>query len=60
MKLMEKSIKDGFSVCIWNDTIHQKDINEMYLAGVDVQRFIEQNTYSGIEAQLKFGFWRKC
>jgi hypothetical protein len=60
MKLMEKSIKDGFSVCIWNDTILQKDINEMHLHGVDVQRFIEQNTYSGIEAQLKFGFWRKC
>ena len=60
MKLMENSINNGFSVCIWNDSIQQKDINEMVLSGVDVQRFIEQNTYSGIEAKLKFGHWRKC
>lgn len=60
MKLMEKSIRDGFTVCIWNNTIRQKDINEMILAGVDVENFIKGNSYSGIEAQLKFGFWRKC
>jgi hypothetical protein len=31
----------------------------MVLAGHDVQSVIESNTYSGLEAKLKFTTWKK-
>ena len=40
-----------------------KDINEMILSGKTSQEIldiIDANTYSGIEAQLRFSTWRKC
>ena len=59
-KRMEKLIRDGKSVCIWPSYIHQKDINEMVLAGVtDIEKIIKQNTYRGLEASLRLATWRK-
>jgi hypothetical protein len=60
MKLMENSIKHKFHVCIWDNKIQQKDINEMIMAGVDVKRIIDNNTFVGAEALMKFITWRKC
>ena len=31
----------------------------MILAGYDVQNLIKLNTYSGLEAKLKFNNWKK-
>jgi len=62
-KLINKTISQGFSVCLWPDTVEEKDINEMVLAGrspEEILDIIDRNTYSGIEAQLKFTEWRKC
>lgn len=39
--------------------INEKDINDMVLSGHDVQSVIESNTYSGLEAKLKFNTWKK-
>ena len=36
-----------------------KDINDMVMCGLDVQSVIESNTYSGLEAKLKFTTWKK-
>ena len=47
------------TVVIWPDHIQQKDINDMYLAGHDVQDLVESNTYNGLEANLKFNLWKK-
>jgi hypothetical protein len=44
---------------IWPDTIVEKDINDMVLAGRDVQSIVECNNYSGLEAKLKFTTWKK-
>ena len=52
-------IEDGNSVVIYPNTIVEKDINDMMLAGHDVQKLIESNTYSGLEAKLKFTTWKK-
>jgi len=55
-----KLIRGGRSVCIWPSSIIQKDINEMWLAGIkDIENIIKNNTYSGLEAQLKLASWRK-
>lgn len=56
---MEKVIKNGFKICIWPSDVPGKDINEMFLAGVNPERIIEENTYQGLVAELKFAAWRK-
>ena len=39
--------------------IKEKDINDMVLAGHDVMSVLKSNTYSGLEAKLKFTTWKK-
>ena len=59
-KRMEKVIKNGYKICIWPSDVPGKDINEMYLNGLkDVEKVIEDNTYQGLQAELKFAAWRK-
>jgi hypothetical protein len=36
-----------------------KDINEMVLEGINAEKVIEENTYRGLTAKLKFADWRK-
>ena len=54
-----KCISRGESVVIWPSGIVEKDINDMILAGHDVQSVIKLNTYSGLEAKVKFNNWKK-
>ena len=56
---IEQCISRGDKVVIWPSNIQEKDINEMVLSGLDVQSVIELNTYSGLEAKLKFTTWKK-
>ena len=44
---------------IWPNNIVEKDINDMVMSGHNVQSLIESNTYSGLEAKLKFNTWKK-
>ena len=53
------TIDSGHSVVIWPSNIDEKDINDMVMSGLDVQSVIESNTYTGLEAQLKFTTWKK-
>ena len=58
-KLMERLINQNYELVIWPETIKQKDINDMVLAGVkDIKTIIDNNTFSGLEAQLKLAIWR--
>jgi len=62
-KFIEKLIDEDYSICLWPDTIHEKDINEMVLAGKSANQILETintNTFSGMEAKLKFTEWKKC
>ena len=52
-------IERGERVVIWPSGIREKDINDMVLAGHDVKKLVECNTYSGLEAKLKFTTWKK-
>jgi len=63
IKQLEKYIDLGYSVCMFPDFIMQKDINEMILHGGmtadEITNLINTNTYTGMEAKLKFSTWRK-
>ena len=56
---ISKTIDSGDSVVIWPEGIDDKDINDMVMSGLDVQSVIESNTYSGLQAKLKFTTWKK-
>jgi transcription elongation factor Elf1 len=63
VKQLEKYIESGFSVCMFPEHIQQKDINEMILHGEmtidEIVEVINTNTYTGMEAKLKFSTWKK-
>ena len=56
---ISKVIDRGDKVVIWPKKIQQKDINDMFLAGLNVQKVVDSNVYSGLEATLKFNDWKK-
>jgi len=56
---ISNTIARGDKVVIWPSNIHEKDINDMVLAGHDVQSIVESNTYDGLEAHLKFTNWKR-
>ena len=62
-KQLAKYIEKGYNVVMYPDTVVEKDINEMILAGRtpdQIQDLINRNTFTGMEAKLRFTEWRKC
>jgi predicted RNA-binding Zn-ribbon protein involved in translation (DUF1610 family) len=59
VKRISKTIDRGDKVIIWPINVHQKDINDMVLAGLNVMDVLKSNTYSGLEAKIKFNNWKK-
>jgi transcription elongation factor Elf1 len=68
------AINSGYKVCLWPPSLEQKDVNEMILkkvsgsyckteviqkAGKYIKNIIDDNTFQGLEAELKFSSWRK-
>jgi hypothetical protein len=61
-KQLAKYIDLGYNVCMLPDTLQEKDINDMVLAGRsvdDILKVINTNTFTGMEAKLKYADWRK-
>ena len=56
---IERCIERNQKVVIWPSNIVEKDINDMVLGGHDVMSVIKLNTYSGLEAKIKFNTWKK-
>ena len=72
---MKKSIEEGYRICIWPDNIKEKDINEMILSkvpnneyvhhdlikkiGWDIRITIEENTFYGLQAELRLAEWKR-
>ena len=56
---MESLIAKKFPIVIWPKNIKEKDINDMVLAGHNVNNLIQSNTYQGLEAQVKLAEWKK-
>ncbi len=59
VRRIEDTIDRGEKVVIWPTNIKEKDINDMVLAGQDVQNVVESNTYQGLEAHLNFNKWKR-
>ncbi len=53
------TIDRGDRVVIFPKNILEKDINDMYLSGQNVQRVVESNIYQGLEAKLKLQDWKR-
>jgi hypothetical protein len=61
-KQIEKNISQGRKIVIWPDTVKEKDINDMILAGYSkksIQQIITDNTFQTASASLRFAEWRK-
>jgi len=61
VKKVEEAIRGGYTVCVWSDSVDQKDINDMVLAGrspQEVQRIIDECACSGLTALARFSQWR--
>ena len=60
---LKKVISNGYSVCIWPDSVKQKDINEMIMEGMTIEQIvdiIDNNTYSGLQADFQLSQWKRC
>lgn len=58
VKGIGKALRLGYKVCLFPESF-PKDINDMILAGHDVNRLLETYETSGLEGELKFKTWRK-
>jgi predicted RNA-binding Zn-ribbon protein involved in translation (DUF1610 family) len=60
---LKKVITNGYSVCIWPDSVNEKDINEMIIGGKttdDIVGIIDNHTYSGLQADFQLSNWKRC
>jgi hypothetical protein len=63
IKKMDRIIADNYKIVIWPDNIKEKDINDMILSGKttgDIVDAIDNNTYSGLQADFQLSRWSKC
>jgi hypothetical protein len=61
VKKVEEAIRGGYTVCVWADSVEEKDINDMVLAGrspQEVQSIIDECACSGLTALARFSQWR--
>ena len=62
VKTMRKTIEGNHKIVIWPNSMSEKDINDMVLAGYnpsEIAHIIDQNTFQGLRAKLEFDRWRK-
>lgn len=60
--LISSAIAANMKVVIWPDDLKGKDINEMIMYGStkgQISDIISNNTFSGIEAVMRFNYWKK-
>lgn len=59
---MKVFIDEGFPVCIWDENIKQKDVNDMVLNGMSADSIFEsikKYTYKGLQAKMRLSKWSK-
>ena len=60
VRRMENLIDIDYELVIWPDSIQQKDINDMILAGIEgIQTIIDNNTFSGLQAKMRLASWKR-
>jgi hypothetical protein len=60
VKMYADAIAAGYKIVIWPTSPDKKeDINDLVLAGKNPEKIIEQNTYSGLMAQIEYQKWKR-
>ena len=62
VRRMMRYIEMGFTIHVFPDKIVEKDINDIFLSGMntdDILEIINKNTYQGISAKLKLRDWAR-
>lgn len=62
IKKIDSCIESGYNVCIWPDSVVQKDINDMIMAGMtlaDIKLIIDSNTFSGLSAKMALSTFKR-
>ena len=62
VKQIRKYVEEDYSVVLWPDYVKEKDINEMIIKGKtrrEIKTIIDEHTYSGLNARIKFAKWSK-
>ncbi len=63
VKIVKKYVDKGYNVVIWPEYVQFKDLNEAIkdygYTQSEIQSLIENRTYQGLEAQVKFNEWSK-
>lgn len=59
-KILGDIVNKDYNTVIWPQTLEEKDINDMVLAGLDPLNIIKKNTCSGLTAKVKFMAWKRC
>ena len=60
IKKMRKMSELGYKVCVWPETIKEKDINDMVLNRIpDIIDVIKENTQQGLSLNLVINNWSK-
>jgi hypothetical protein len=62
VKQISRAIENDYTVCLFPEDAPGKDINEMIQNGMsveDIKVMIDANTFTGLEAKLRFVGWKK-
>ena len=60
IKKMRSMGEQGYNVCVWPETITEKDINDMVLNRIpDIVDVIRENTLQGLSLNLAINNWSK-
>ena len=63
IKRIDRYIDMGFPVCIWPETLKEKDINDIFLSGMNTVKILDlinRNTHRGMRAKFVLRKWKKC
>ena len=59
VKWMSVHLMQNEKVVIWPESIKQKDTNDMVKAGIDVNKVIHENIFTGAKGTVKLHYWKK-
>lgn len=62
VKNINKFISNGYKVCLFPSYMEGKDINEFIMNGIskdELEKIIQNNTYSSLKAKVRYVEWKK-
>ena len=62
VKVMNSIVEKGYKTFIWPSNMEEKDINDLSLKGMtqkQILRIINENSFQGLEAKMRFVAWKR-